>query len=96
VKTNIRMTQNTMSKSLKDLEARIASIPAKAFEYFVSQTPLDKGNARRRTVLKNNTIHADYAYAQALDQGSSKQAPKGMSEPTEKYVATITKQMLRK
>jgi hypothetical protein len=33
-------------------------------------------------VLINNQIQANYDYAGALDDGKSRQAPKGMSEPT--------------
>lgn len=40
------------------------------------------GNARRSTVLKSNTIEANYPYAQRLEEGWSSQAPNGMTEPT--------------
>lgn len=85
-----------MTKSLVDLEKRLQTIPDEAFNYFVSITPKDQGNARRSTQLKGNTIHANYAYAQRLDEGYSKQAPKGMSEPTAKFIEKITKQKMRK
>jgi hypothetical protein len=85
-----------MTKSLKDLEKRIGDIPKEAYDYFVSITPKDKGNARRSTQLKGNTIHANYPYAQKLDEGYSKQAPKGMTEPTGKFIERITRQKMRK
>jgi hypothetical protein len=54
-----------------------------AYKFFQSLTPIKSGNARRRTRLNNNKdIEARYDYASYLDEGSSKQAPKGMSEPT--------------
>lgn len=40
------------------------------------------GNARRNTMLKGNTIEANYPYAKRLEEGYSSQAPDGMTEPT--------------
>lgn len=53
--------------------------------YFKKITPKDTGNARRNTRLKYKEITADYAYAGRLDEGWSKQAPKGMSDPAIDY-----------
>jgi hypothetical protein len=85
-----------MTKSLQDLEKRIKTIPKEAYDYFVSITPKDKGNARNKTQLKGSTVHANYPYAQRLDEGYSKQAPKGMTEPTGKFIERITNQKTRK
>jgi hypothetical protein len=49
-------------------------------------TPKVTGNARKNTKLKGDRILAQYPYAQRLDQGSSKQAPDGMSTPTIEYM----------
>jgi hypothetical protein len=53
-----------------------------AYRTFVKNTPIRSGNARRKTRLQGNTIDAAYPYAQRLEEGYSKQAPKGMTEPT--------------
>lgn len=53
--------------------------------YFKKITPKDTGNARRNTRKKPNEILADYAYAGRLDEGWSKQAPNGMSDPAIEY-----------
>jgi hypothetical protein len=37
-----------------------------------------------------------YPYAQRLDEGWSRQAPKGMSEPTFNYIKKIVKGIMRK
>lgn len=50
--------------------------------YFHRITPRDTGNARRNTRLKDKQILADYGYAGKLDEGWSKQAPIGMSDPS--------------
>jgi hypothetical protein len=52
-----------------------------AYKAFVKNTPVRSGNARRNTRKSGNAIDANYAYAQRLE-GWSKQAPKGMTEPT--------------
>lgn len=78
--TNI--VKNTMSQSLKKLEQVLEKLPEKALDIWIQNTPKKSGNARRKTKLKGKTIHADYAYAVPLNQGSSKQAPNGISEPT--------------
>lgn len=68
-----------------------SNISREAFKKFKDVTPIKTGNAKRNTRLENNTINADYSYAQVLDKGrhmtnrgmrGSKQAPKGMSDPT--------------
>jgi hypothetical protein len=61
-------------------------LPEQAYHQFIKNTPVDTGNARKRTKLQNNTIVADYVYSQRLDAGYSDQAPKGMVEPTEKWI----------
>jgi hypothetical protein len=66
-----------------------------AFQKFVDVTPIDKGNAKRNTVLQNTKIIANYPYADVLDKGrgfrdgqmrGSNQAPNGMTQPTIEYV----------
>jgi hypothetical protein len=63
---------------------------------FVSVTPKDTGNARRQTRLSGNTIEANYSYAGALDKGWSKQAPQGMTKPTERFIKNRLDKIMRK
>lgn len=56
------------------------------YPVFLRETPIDKGNARRKTRLKNDEIHADYPYARRLDKGYSDQSPDGMTKPTIEHV----------
>lgn len=65
-----------------------------ATDHFKSITPIDKGNARRNTYQSGNQIMANYPYATKLDKGASKQAPRGMSVPTEEYLQQYIKQQL--
>lgn len=60
----------------------IKALPAASLTEFQSLTPKRSGNARSHTRLEGGTrIHADYEYATKLDEGSSKQAPSGMTKP---------------
>jgi len=65
-----------------------SSVVSDAYEFFRKSTPIKTGNARRNTYLASDRrkIVADYPYAQPLDDGWSKQAPSGMSEPTIEYI----------
>ena len=78
------MTQ--VSKMFDQAEKVAKTLPKEAYDYFVDSTPIRTGNARRSTRLRGNTIDADYNYAERLDDGYSRQAPKGMSGPTEKFL----------
>jgi hypothetical protein len=74
----------------KDLTAN--HLAEKAYPVFVrgegtfKGTPIDTGNARNNTKLSKDSILAQYPYAQRLNQGYSKQAPDGMSKPTDDYI----------
>lgn len=81
---NFDMSQ--VSKMFDQAEKVAKTLPKEAYDYFVDSTPIRTGNARRNTSLRGNTINANYAYAERLDDGYSRQAPKGMSEPTEKFL----------
>jgi len=67
-----------------------------AHKVFLRNTPVKTGNARANTELVRNEIIADYPYAVRLDQGWSKQSPKGMSEPTIKFLQDYIKKNLGK
>lgn len=64
-------------------EQRLAE---EGYNFFKRKTPIKSGNARNRTVLNDNTIQANYAYARRLDEGASKQAPDGMTQPTIEHI----------
>jgi hypothetical protein len=59
----------------------LAQYPAQAADKYRELTPRRRGNAQRRTQLRNDEIAADYPYATRLDQGWSRQAPQGMTKP---------------
>lgn len=85
IKIDTKVTDN-ISNYVKDIKKDIEKIPREAYQEFVQLTPIDKGNARKRTTLKGDVIVANYPYAQRLDEGYSKQAPKGMVKPLEQWL----------
>jgi hypothetical protein len=92
----VTKVNDTISASILRQAGDMRGVPAKAHQYFQSITPKDTGNARNRTVLTGTTILANYPYAVRLDRGWSKQAPKGMVEPTKRFIEQLIKQKLRK
>lgn len=75
-----------VSKMFAEAEKVAKTLPKEAYDYFVDSTPIRTGNARRSTTLRGSTIDANYNYAERLDEGSSRQSPKGMTGPTEKFL----------
>jgi hypothetical protein len=75
-------------------EITATAMAKEAHQYFRKITPIapvQGGNARRNTFLVNDTVQANYPYAQRLDQGYSRQAPDGMSKPTIQYMQDLVK-----
>lgn len=85
--------EKRLDRMAKALDRDVA--PA-AFKEFRRVTPIRTGNARRKTKLQGKVIAASYDYASYLDKGSSSQAPKGMSEPTTKFLNKLIRKIMRK
>jgi len=82
----LNFNMSEVSKLFAEAEKVAKTLPKEAYDYFVDSTPIRTGNARRSTRLRGSTIDANYNYAERLDEGYSRQAPKGMSGPTEKFL----------
>lgn len=76
----------SFEKQMTNLVKRLDDLPEEAHKEFIKNTPVRSGNARRNTRLDNTKIVADYPYSQRLDEGYSKQARQGMTEPTEQWI----------
>ena len=78
----------------------LSNVPNKiikeAADYFRDVTPFKTGNAKNNTYLGGNVIRAAYPYAGRLDEGSSRQAPKGMVEPTIEFIDKRLKELVEK
>lgn len=88
------LQQNSMTPALGKKVGQLKALPADAHKVWVKNTPIDTGNARRKTTLKNRTIDANYPYAVPLDNGHSRQSPQGMLKPTEAYIRRRLKTIL--
>ena len=88
--------KDNITSSLQRITKQINNLPKEAFTQFVKDTPIRSGNARRKTRLSGNKIVAGYNYAQKLDEGFSKQAPEGMTKPTEQFIEKRMAEILRK
>jgi len=82
----MQFDMSQVSKLFDQAEAVSKTLVKETYDYFVDATPIRTGNARRSTRLRGTTIDANYPYAERLDEGYSRQAPKGMTGPTEKFL----------
>ena len=82
----VRINNSQVKALFKDIDKLPTQVMTSAGTYFKSITPIDKGNARRNTKRTGLVINADYAYAARLDDGYSKQARGGMSDPTIDFI----------
>ena len=79
--------QEGITQELRRIQRDLRQVPQDGVREFIALTPVRSGNARRKTSLKNNdTILANYAYAERLDDGYSNQAPRGMTVPFEVWL----------
>lgn len=92
---SITLKANRITPSLQDIQKKLARLPQEAYQQFVQDTPVRSGNARRKTRLSGNKIIAGYNYATKLDEGSSNQAPDGMTKPTEEFIKKRMAQILK-
>ena len=77
---------NRFSPEAKRIQKELNELHTDSLNEFKRLTPIDTGNARNRTRLSGKSIFAEYPYAERLDNGYSKQAPKGMTEPFRKWL----------
>lgn len=92
----LKVVKNQITPSLKKKVAELNKVPKEAYDKFKATTPIKTGNARRRTRLQGEVIKADYQYATELDAGKSRQAPEGMTKPTERFITKRVKNIMRK
>lgn len=74
-----------VKKLLVELDRAVTDTWQDTGTFFKNSTPVRSGNARSRTRTVGERITADYGYAGRLDEGWSKQAPNGMTEPSVEY-----------
>jgi len=88
--------QDDLTNEIKRIKQQLAKVPKESEAQFIALTPIRSGNARRNTNLVGNQIQAHYPYAQRLDQGYSKQAPRGMTKPFELWFKARIRKIMGK
>jgi hypothetical protein len=88
--------QDRITGDITKLKRELGAVPKAAVTEYQKLTPVKSGNARKRTTLRGNTIQANYPYAQRLDEGYSKQAPKGMTKPWELWLQKYLDKLMKR
>jgi len=92
----INVSTGQVETMFTELEKMPKSVMKDAYRFYKNETPVRSGNARNKTKLRNKQIKSGYPYAGRLDEGWSKQAPKGMTEPTIDEIDNIIDKELRR
>lgn len=88
------VTENTIPAASRRIQRQLNRLPDEAYDVFRKETPIRTGNARSKTRLRGDTIDANYPYAQRLDDGYSRQSPRGMIQPTLQYLRKRVRQII--
>jgi hypothetical protein len=89
----IRLTRNAERRQ-RVVNLKLRALPRSAHKFFRNTTPIDTGNARRRTrYVSPDTISAEYNYANRLNEGYSRQAKSGMTKPTIEYLRRLIRRI---
>lgn len=83
----VTLINDQISKELERIKRDLIKLPNDSANELKRTTPIKSGNAKNKTTLKSKeSIVADYPYATRLDNGWSKQAPKGMTKPFDTWI----------
>jgi hypothetical protein len=93
---SLKLQKDNITSSINKIQRGLSTVTRETHKFWVRSTPKDQGNARSKTVLRGNTIEANYPYARRLDEGYSKQAPQGMSRPSGTFFTRLINRLLRK
>jgi hypothetical protein len=97
ISVTMKIDTSRLDKKIAGYNRAIKEMPKRALDFFIQQTPVSSGNARRNTRMKDAThIFANYAYADRLDKGWSQQSTDGMTKPTQDWLEAEFKKIFRK
>lgn len=91
----VTRTRAEINSRLRRIERDLEPLVRRAGNKFTSVTPKRSGNARRSTDVKDRSIEANYDYANRLNEGHSRQAPSGMTQPTIEFIRREVRKILR-
>ena len=92
----VSVSDREVQRMFDELEDMPKDVMKASYKFYKNETPVRSGNARNKTKLRNKQIKSGYPYAGKLDEGWSKQAPKGMTEPTIDYIDDQIEKEVRK
>ena len=93
----IRIDKSAVNQLFKDLDKIPPAVHQDAYHFMKRKTPVQSGNARSNTRKESNGVIASrYPYAERLDTGWSKQAPKGFTDPTTAEIDQLVDKEIRK
>jgi hypothetical protein len=97
----IKIDTSDVDKIFTQLSAMPKTVMKKTYPVLKQNTPIRSGNARSKTREHNANpkrlqIKSEYPYAGRLDEGWSKQAPKGFTEPSINKLEDFVEQEIRK
>ena len=92
----LKVNTTIFEKRMKKLAGLPPFLLKDALRLTKENTPIASGNARNNTTIKGNKVVSDYAYAGRLDDGYSKQAPQGFTQPTIEQLDDDTAKYVRK
>ena len=99
-KASVKISKRDMIKLQKQINKAIDTSTEETYEFFKQKTPVKGGNARRNTKYKEKStktsIIGDYPYSGRLDEGYSKQAPRGMTKPSLRELEKVITKQFRK
>lgn len=82
----MKINTDIFEKRMKKLEDLPQDAIDKTYPQLKKETPIRSGNARNKTKQNRLKIKSNYPYAGRLDEGWSRQAPKGFTEPSIEYL----------
>lgn len=88
------VTKNTLTAKTRRIQRQLNKLPDEAYDVFRKETPIRTGNARSKTRLRGDVIDANYPYAGRLDDGYSRQSPRGMVKPTTQFLRKRIRQII--
>lgn len=96
----LKLNKQDLKRLYEEIDRSIEDAMHFTYTYFKRITPKRSGNARRNTIEKTRgsdyKIIGDYPYSERLDNGWSKQAKRGMTKPSLKYLEKSLKKHFKK
>lgn len=93
---SVKINATVFDKRMKQLAELPTYLIKQALTITKDNTPVASGNARKKTIKKGNKIVSDYAYAGRLNEGYSRQAPSGFTQPTIEQLDDKAQKYVRK